>query len=103
MNIKKLSEFDYEKNKEKKGFFFLANSHSSENSIKGLCDKLILSHVAEAYPKEVYQQANLTIFVYGDIPIDMPAFFKGAKMAEQVGICKVGSLAELKEVLTSPE
>lgn len=103
MNIKKLSEFDYEKNKEKRGFFFLSHTNSSADAIKRLCDKLILSKISEDYPEEIYNQSNLTVFVYGEVFIDMPSFFQGASMAEKLGICKVGNLAELKEVLTKQE
>lgn len=99
MNIKPLSDFNYEENKDKKGFFFLSNVKSSSTAIETLCQTIINTEVAKHFP-EVYQEKNLTIFVYGDDSnIFMPEFFRRAKMATDMGLCKVGCLRELNEIL----
>lgn len=98
MIIDGMDKFSLAENKERKGFFFLANAPSTKEAATRLCDVLIATNVSQKLPETIYLgDKGLSVFVFGD-DFDSPVFFQAASMAEQFGVCKVGPIAELENL-----
>ena len=93
MEINSITKEDLIKYDNRKGFVFTAGSPSADSSIKNLCHVLIARNITKTMPEFIGRIDNSTVFVYGD-DFFGPAFFGGAGLAEQMGICKIESLSE---------
>jgi hypothetical protein len=94
MEIRSITKEELTKYEHRKGFVFTAGSPSSDSSIKNLCHVLIARNITKTMPEFIGRIDNSTVFVYGD-DFFGPAFFGGAGLAEQMGLCKIESFSEL--------
>lgn len=97
-----MDKFSLAENRERKGFFFLANTPSTKEAAMRLSDIIVKSNVSKELPEAIYLgDKGLSVFVWGD-DFHGPSFFKGADLAKQLGFCEIGPIAEL-EKLSHPD